>query len=169
MKGLGRLTVFDLLAYSSGNLLPFILRPEPMWTEIPCLLAPQTNLEDPSSLPSFEVEIEIGPFPSPVFRSISPIVLSVHSHNAFKGSPHTSLIVSFDNEAFLSRHVRYIEIGSAQAFFSSDKCGTLLLAFESENKRTWHLRMLLRLFLRVDIYSPNLLVHSSVRTTELDL
>jgi hypothetical protein len=40
------------------------------------------------------------------FLSISPIVLSVHSHNAFKGSPHTSLTVSFDNDAFLSRHVR---------------------------------------------------------------
>jgi len=62
------------------------------------------------------------------FLSISPIVLSVHSHKAFNGPPHTSLTVSFDNEAFASKHVLYIEMGSAHAFFSSDKWGTLISA-----------------------------------------
>lgn len=65
-----------------------------------------------------------APLPAPL-ASISAIVLSEHSHNAFNGSAQISPIVSFDNEACLSRHDRYVDIGVAQAFFNSDKCGTL--------------------------------------------
>jgi hypothetical protein len=43
-----------------------------------CYTYTHTNLEAPPPAPVL-----------PAFPSISPIVLSVHSHNAFNGSPHT--------------------------------------------------------------------------------